>query len=246
DLRQYNTLILPDDQDSGKVYGNLIDKSATAKIAQWIREGGTLIGIKGGAVFATAKQSGLTSVTYKFIGQRDEEERIEREKAQEKEKPPEPSAQAAQPSQQPQPPAKKPEDELAEKLIPYADKEKKRMIETIPGTLMRIKIDKSHPLGIGYDDEIVVLNATSPILSLTAKGNNVAYYPKENFKLSGFLTPENEKKIAYSGYLIKESVGRGSVILYADDPNFRSFWEGTTRLFLNGVFFGAVVDPNIE
>src|SRR5262249_50350483 len=159
--------------------------------------------------------------------QRDEEDRIEQEKAQEKEK----AETSAQPGQKSEP--KKPEEELADKLMPYADKENRRMSETIPGTLMRIKLDNSHPLGLGYDKDVVVLNVSSPIFSLSSKGDNVGYYPKEDFKLSGYLTPENQKKIGYSGYLIKERLGRGSVILYADDPNFRSFWEGTTRLFLN-------------
>ncbi|MEW6732653.1 MAG: M14 metallopeptidase family protein [Acidobacteriota bacterium] len=246
DLREYNTLIFPDDQDSGKLYQGLFSKSTVEKINRWVREGGTFIGIKGGAVFATTKQSGLTSITYQFLGKRDEEERIEREKSQDKDSSKESSSTPPAANAPSAAASKKPEEELAEKLLPYSEKEKRRMAETIPGTLMRIKLDHSHPLGLGYESEIAVLNFSSPILSLTAKGDNVAYYPKEQFKLSGFLTPEHEKKVAHSGYLIKERAGRGSFILYADDPNFRSFWEGTTRLFLNGILFGAIVDPNVE
>jgi hypothetical protein len=246
DLREYNTLILPDDEGT-RGYTSLISKSTTDKIARWVREGGTFIGIKGGAVFATAKQSGLTSITFRYLARKDEEERIEHEKALEKESKDAKDAPPPLPNVIPAPPpAKKPEEELADRTMTYAEKERLRMAETIPGTLMRIKLDNSHPLGMGYDKEVIVLNSSSPILSLTGKGDNVAYYPKDQFKLSGYLTPENEKKIAYSGYLIKERAGNGSFILYADDPNFRSFWEGTTRLFLNSVLFGGIVDPNVE
>ena len=111
---------------------------------------------------------------------------------------------------------------------------------------MRIQLDNTHPLAFGYGKEVVVANMTSPILSLTAKGDNVGYYPKENLRVSGFITEDNLKKFPNTAYLIRETTGRGHVILYGDDPNFRSFWEGTSRLFLNSIFFGAVENPDIR
>jgi len=33
-------------------------------------------------------------------------------------------------------------------------------------------------------------------------------------------------------------VGRGHVILFPDDPNFRLLWPRLTRMFMNAVFFG--------
>ena len=43
--------------------------------------------------------------------------------------------------------------------------------------------------------------------------------------------------------MIAERKGRGSVILYADDPNFRAIWYGTNKLFLNSLFFSTAFDP---
>lgn len=243
DLRDYNTIIFPDDDSSGKNYLGLVGKGTIEKLSRWVRDGGVFIGLKGGAVFATAKMSAMTSVTYRLLDKAEEEERIEREKQQEKQ-----DKDAAQQtvSTLPALTAKTPEEELAEKLIPYEEKERKRMMQSIPGTLMKLKLDKTHPLGMGYEKDLVILNNSSPTLSLTTKGDNVVFYPKEQFKISGFLTPENEKKVALSSYLLREKSGRGSFILYADDPNFRSFWESTTRLFLNSIFFGNISDPNVE
>jgi hypothetical protein len=36
--------------------------------------------------------------------------------------------------------------------------------------------------------------------------------------------------------------GKGSVVQLLDSPAFRAFWWGSRRLFLNGVFFGALLD----
>src|SRR5258708_34194679 len=41
-----------------------------------------------------------------------------------------------------------------------------------------------------------------------------------------------------SVYLVSEPVGRGQVITFADDPDFRLFWRGTLPLFLNAVLYG--------
>jgi hypothetical protein len=46
--------------------------------------------------------------------------------------------------------------------------------------------------------------------------------------------------------LLREPVGRGFVILYADSPIFRGFWDGTLRLFLNSVFFGQIANPYLR
>jgi hypothetical protein len=35
-----------------------------------------------------------------------------------------------------------------------------------------------------------------------------------------------------------QPMGRGHVIAFAEDPNYRAFQDGLNLLFLNGVFFG--------
>lgn len=231
DLTPYNTILLPDGSYEA------ISKATVEKLSGWVRKGNVLIGVKGGAVFATSKESGLTSVTYRYVSKREEEERLEREKAKESKQE---KAEAAKTE-----PEVKPE-ELESRLIPYSEREKRQMADSIPGALMKLKLDSTHPLGFGYGSEVTVLNNSSPILSLTAKGENVVWYPKEGYRVAGFVTPENEKKLQNSAYLLREKVGSGSAILYADTPNFRAFWEGTVRLLLNGIFFGHITDPNLE
>jgi hypothetical protein len=46
--------------------------------------------------------------------------------------------------------------------------------------------------------------------------------------------------------LIAERSGDGSVILFADNPNFRGYWYGTNKLFLNAVFFSKAFDAPEE
>ncbi len=248
DLSAYNVLILPSDFGEGRGYSRALDKGIVARLNDWVRNGGVLIGMRGGAVFASKSRSGLTSVTFKFVRPEDEEARLEEEKIASATAKPEDRASMPPPAAPP-PPAeqeKQKQAQLERKLMKYADREKQQNQEEIPGTILRAVLDNTHPLAFGMREQVPVLNETSPILELTGKGENVAYYPKENIKLSGFVTPENEKKLAQTAYLIRERQGRGFVILFADNPVFRGFWEGTTRLLLNAVYFGNVTDPNIR
>jgi hypothetical protein len=36
-------------------------------------------------------------------------------------------------------------------------------------------------------------------------------------------------------------IGRGMVVCFPGNPNFRAFWYGTNRLFANALFFGNLI-----
>ncbi|HXE75730.1 MAG TPA: M14 family metallopeptidase [Candidatus Xenobia bacterium] len=237
DLRQYNVLILPSDFGDGRGYPRFIDKQLQQRLADWVRAGGVLIGLRGGAVFATKEKAGLASVTYRYVRREDEEARLEEERAAEKEKPDQ---------KLPEKKEEKAEEDLERKLMPYAEREKAQREEEIPGTILSATLDTTHPLGFGLESRLAVLNNTAPILELSESGENVAYFPREKIKLSGFLMPENEKKLAQTAYLVRERQGQGFVILFADSPVFRGFWDSTARLLANAIFFGNVSNPYSE
>jgi len=64
--------------------------------------------------------------------------------------------------------------------------------------------------------------------------------------LSGFASEENQTAIEGTAALIAERMGGGSVILFADDPNFRATWFGTNKLFLNALFYSKAFQPPTE
>ena len=128
-------------------------------------------------------------------------------------------------------------------VLQDAEREEAQRKEEIPGAILRATLDTTHPLGFGLDARLAVLNRTAPILELSADGENVIHYPKENLKVSGFITAESEAKLAQTAYLLRERKGQGFVILFADTPVFRGFWDSTSRLLINAIYFGAVSNP---
>ncbi|NBW39154.1 MAG: hypothetical protein EBR30_29875, partial [Cytophagia bacterium] len=58
--------------------------------------------------------------------------------------------------------------------------------------------------------------------------------------IGGYLHASQAPKIANSAAIVTSSLGSGRVILFTDNPNFRAFWYGTNKLFLNALFFGPI------
>jgi hypothetical protein len=112
-------------------------------------------------------------------------------------------------------------------------------VERTPGAILRVEVNLAHFLSFGFDAGELVLHNSNFIFKPSRDGTHVVTYAKEKLRLSGYVWPDTEKRIAGTPYLIDENVGRGHVILFADDPNFRLVWPRLTRLFLNAVFFAS-------
>ena len=125
----------------------------------------------------------------------------------------------------------------------YAEKESRDPLEFIGGTIFSGDLDITHPLGFGYTNKNIALhkNTTSILSKPTNPYGTVIAYKNEPV-LSGYASENNQHAIANTAALIAERHGKGSVILFADDPNFRATWLGTNKLFLNSLFFSLAFD----
>jgi hypothetical protein len=61
--------------------------------------------------------------------------------------------------------------------------------------------------------------------------------------LVGYVHPQTLAKIAQSAAVVVAPEGAGRSVLFADNPNFRGIWYGTSKMFLNALFFGALLSP---
>ena len=137
------------------------------------------------------------------------------------------------------------EDELAEvERISYAEKEAQDAVDVIGGAIFSGDLDISHPLGYGYfRREIALLKNTKEVMTrpLNPYATVIAYGTPP--LRSGYASAANQESLEGTAALIADRKGSGSVILFADDPNFRAIWYGTNKLFLNALFFSKAFDP---
>ena len=129
-----------------------------------------------------------------------------------------------------------------DKTRPYANYSNDRGAKVTGGAIFRAKLDITHPMGYGYRESIIPVFKNSNMLA--NKYNNPYATPliyTENPLLSGYVHPENLKKIKGSASILVDNLGRGKVITMIDNPNFRAFWYGTNKLFFNALYFGNII-----
>jgi hypothetical protein len=78
-------------------------------------------------------------------------------------------------------------------------------------------------------------------LGLTKNAYSTPIVYEEKPRLSGYISADNLQLVSGSASVVVRSAGGGRAILIAENPNFRAYWYGTNRVFLNSVFFGSQV-----
>ncbi|MCU0380001.1 MAG: M14 family metallopeptidase [Chitinophagaceae bacterium] len=111
------------------------------------------------------------------------------------------------------------------------------------GSIFTVDLDTTHPMAFGYTSRklSVYRNGSTFLMPSTNAYTTVAQY-SANPLVGGYMHPETLKKVRNSAAILVGQEGRGRVILFSDDPNFRGTWYGTNKLFLNALFFGSLMN----
>ncbi|MCW5519147.1 zinc carboxypeptidase [Aureitalea sp. L0-47] len=111
--------------------------------------------------------------------------------------------------------------------------------KVIGGAIFEAKLDRSHPIAFGYkNDKIAMFRNTTLMIEPDANSYNNPIQYTTNPLLSGYVSKPNLKDLANTVPFKVSNMGRGEVIYFTDNTNFRAFWYGTNKLLMNAVFFG--------
>ncbi len=80
------------------------------------------------------------------------------------------------------------------------------------------------------------------IPSTKAFANPIVYTARP--LLSGYISDPNLEKLKNSSVAGVATYGSGKIIGFTDDLNFRAFWYGTNKLFMNAIFFGNMLSSS--
>jgi hypothetical protein len=234
-LKRYNTLVLP-----GGTYAAL-DKAAIDKIRSWVTDGGTLITFQNASAWAIqndlVKERLLDDTSSKgSISPRSEtRSTITRPVVQTEASGQSTNESAALPL------AQKP----ASARLDFAQQQDVEGAKRINGAIFTADLDTTNPLAFGISTRRLFINKNSSTFLLPSNNKyaTVAQYDVKPF-VNGYASKENIKKVSNSAAILLSPSGAGQVVLFADDPTYRSYWLGTNRIFLNSLFFANLVGGN--
>ncbi|MGM0587631.1 MAG: M14 metallopeptidase family protein [Bacteroidota bacterium] len=132
-------------------------------------------------------------------------------------------------------------DEIPE-MKRYVDLSNASGAQYIGGAIFNNTLDLTHPLGYGFNDPNMTVFRNSTLFMKPSKNAYASPLRYTNDPLfSGYISEENEAMLKGTAGIVVESVGSGKVINMVDNPNFRAFWYGTNKLFMNAIFFGQTI-----
>ena len=137
--------------------------------------------------------------------------------------------------------AKSPVDSI--ERLTYVDREQIDGAQQIYGAIFGADVDLTNPLAYGYNQKTISLFKANKVFMEKSKNPYATpfYYGSKPLQ-SGWVSKENGDAIKNSAAVIVNTVGNGRVINIADNPNFRAFWLGGSKLFMNAIFFGRIID----
>lgn len=129
------------------------------------------------------------------------------------------------------------------KMLAYGTKSEIDGAQRLTGAIFRAETDLTHPLNFGFQQPYIDLFKTNSVFMKPAKNPfaSPVRYGSDPLQ-SGFITRQNYEALKGTASVVVQTVGRGRVIHMADNPNFRAFWLGGMKLFMNAVFFGSIIN----
>jgi hypothetical protein len=124
----------------------------------------------------------------------------------------------------------------------YASRSDANAGNAVDGVILNCRLDPTHPLAWGYSQDKIAVFRTGSLAFESSKDSypSPLSYLKAPY-LSGCISPANLHRIAGSPAVITKAKGKGQVIVFADDLNFRMYWYGTSKLFMNAILFGQLL-----
>ncbi|MEM8899460.1 MAG: hypothetical protein AAGC85_15205 [Bacteroidota bacterium] len=135
------------------------------------------------------------------------------------------------------------EEDSTEAPLPYAGRSNRNGAQVIGGSIFQAEMDLTHPIAYGYTQEKIPLFRNSTMFMKLSEGTyaNPIRYTDEPL-LSGYISDKNLEALGGTAAVNISRLGRGRIIAFTDNPNFRAFWYGTNKLFMNALLFSDLMD----
>ncbi len=205
-LNDYTHIIMP----SGS-YDHHLNEKMTEKLNQWVKAGGHLIAVQNAATWV---ETHLQT--------------------------------SAKNSEQPSPSVSdKPTDKAAVAEPPirktYGEYEADSALKILGGAIVSADADLSHPLAFGthLNTQHVLLKGNAvlqPAVTKTEAFYNTPLQVTEQVRAAGYVSDYWFEKLQNAPLIVAEKSGRGTLIKFGFNPNFRAFWYGTQRWLINAIF----------
>ncbi|MDH3891651.1 MAG: M14 family zinc carboxypeptidase [candidate division Zixibacteria bacterium] len=247
DLSGYNLIVLP--SSWGRGLHRQLGKQGADALNGWMNSGGTLICTGGAAAWAADTAIGLSGARMRrqvldqlpqFVVD------LQRQTAAEA---PQVDTMALWHPDKVAPEETKAEDKGAPSMDQKMREDHDQWVRRFRprGVYLRGVVDTEDWLAFGVNEKLPVLVSTDvALMTGSSVTTPVRYAAAGDVRLSGLLWPEARQRWASTAWATRETKGKGQLIMFATDPNFRAYNWGTRALFVNAVLYGPGMGSRTE
>ena len=140
-------------------------------------------------------------------------------------------------------------DHLTEKLANGNERKLPSEKFYVPGSVLEVAVDNTHPLAYGMDKRADIFFDDSPVFRLKPEAalggvKPVAWFSSAQPLRSGWAWGQHHLE---GGVAVAEAkVGEGKLLLFGPEINFRAQPHGTFKLLFNGLYYGAAEPARID
>lgn len=127
------------------------------------------------------------------------------------------------------------EEEQPLNELSYAERRQRSIENRVPGAMMRVTVDTTHPLTAGVGEWLGVIKRDARSLPVADNGYVIARY---DGRVGGSISDDNIEALRGKAFMTQHSLGRGDVICIADDVTIRGFHHAGMRLLMNAIVLG--------
>ena len=120
----------------------------------------------------------------------------------------------------------------------YGNSVKDALQSSIPGSIYKVYMDATHPLGFGTNGVYYTNKQDVAIYEPSKEVWNVGVIKKDSY-VAGFVGYKAKVALQEGVLMGVKNVGMGKLIYLADDVVYRNFWEGGKLILANAVFLNG-------
>ena len=119
----------------------------------------------------------------------------------------------------------------------------------VPGSVLQVRVDNSHPLAYGTPELMDVFFDNSPVLDLMPDAalkdvQAVAWFENTNPLRSGWVW--GDQYLRRGVEVVSAPVGKGKLFMFCPEITFRGQPHGTFKFLFNGIYYGGAELVNLN
>ncbi len=119
----------------------------------------------------------------------------------------------------------------------YGDYQQDAAKKVLGGAIVAANVDLTHPLSFGtFLSTQYALMKGDAVLQATEDPYDTPLQITKDVRAAGYVSDYWQEKLSSAPLVIAQKSGKGTIIKFGFNPNFRAFWYGTQRWIINAIF----------